>query len=404
MIKPAITIDASGISIPVYADWYNWLISVYQAIFGPDVYLGNDSQDGQLIAILAQGFTDVGNAVGAAYNAYSPATAQGAGLSSQVKINGLKRLVPTYSTAVLNLVGQAGTVINNGIVADVSGNQWALPASVTIGTSGTVTVTASCMTSGAINAQAGSITQIQTPGKGWQSVTNPAAAVPGNPVESDPKLRVRQSTSTASPAQAIIDSIAAAVGNVPGVTQYQIYENATPNTDANGVPPGAIAPIVSGGNVNAVAAAIQQRKPPGCITFGTTSVQVLDPVGLPITINFFLLAEEQIYVALTIQPLAGYVSSTGALIQAAIAEAINLNGIGATVYPLRLLGAANLSGSAAVNTSGFTQAQLDAISETYEITSFAVGTSPNPTGTAAIPIAFNAAAQGSSSNVALTVL
>lgn len=404
MTQPAITIDATGIQIPAYSDWYNWLVSVYQTIFGSDVYLGNDSQDGQLVGILAQAYADLGNAVGAAYNAFSPATAQGNGLSSQVKINGLRRLVASNSTATLTLTGQAGTVITNGIVSDTSGNQWALPASVTIGTSGTVSVTATSTTAGAINAQAGSISQIQTPTQGWQSATNPAAAVPGNPVETDAQLRVRQSKSTAAPSQTTVDAIAAAIGNVPGVTQYQVYENATSATDANGVPAGAIAPIVLGGSVTDVAAAIQLRKPPGGITYGTTSVQVLDPVGLPVTIKFYQLALTPIYVALTIQPLTGYVASTGTLIQNAIAAAISDNGIGATVYPLRLLGAANLSGSAAVSTSGLTQAQLDALSETYEITAFAVGTAPNPTGTAAIPIAFNAAAEGSASNVALTVL
>jgi uncharacterized phage protein gp47/JayE len=410
MSQPAVTITASGITIPAYSDWYSWLVSVYQSIFGADVYLGNDSQDGQLIGILAQTYTDLGNAVGSAYNAFSPATAQGNGLSSQVKINGLKRLVASNSTAILALVGQAGTTINNGIVSDTAGNQWALPASVTIGTSGTVSVTAICTIAGAVNAQAGAISQIQTPTQGWQSVTNPSAAVPGNPVENDAQLRVRQSISTAQPAQAIIEAIAASVGNVPGVTEYQIYENNSTTVDANGVPAGSIAPIVSGGDINAVGAAIALRQPPGCITYGTTSVQVIDPVGLPRTIRFFQLAQTPIYVALTIQPLAGYVASTGGQIQAAIAAAINANGIGTDVYPLRLLGAANLSGSAAINAASVilgyvpTQAQLDALSATYEITVFAVGTAPSPTGTGTIAIAFNVAASSSSADVALNVL
>lgn len=410
MTQPVVTIDASGITLPAYVDWYDWLISVYQTTFGADVYLGNDSQDGQLIGILAQAFTDLGNAVGAAYNAFSPATAQGAGLSSVVKINGLKRLVPTNSTATLTLVGQAGTVITNGVVADGAGNQWALPASVTIGASGTIDVTATCTAPGAVNAQAAAISNIQTPTLGWQSATNAAPAVPGNPIEQDPQLRVRQSTSTAQPAQAITEAIASAIGNVPGVTQYQVYENNSATTDANGVPAGSIAPIVEGGTVSDVAAAIASRLPPGGITYGTTSAQVLDPVGLPRTMNFFELALTPIYASFTIQPLTGYVTTTGALIQAAVAAALNANGIGVAVYPLRLLGAANLSGSAAIAAASailgyqVTQAQLDALSETFEITAFAVGTAPSPSGTAAIPIAFNAAAQGSAADVSLTVL
>jgi uncharacterized phage protein gp47/JayE len=396
-------IDPTGIHAPTYQDVYSALIAQYQAIFGADVYLGNDSQDGQLIGIFAQAIADANNALVANYNAYSPATAQGAGLSSQVKINGLARLVPSNSTAVMTLVGQAGTIINNGIVQDNAGNQWALPTLAIIGLSGTLSITATCTVPGAINAQANAITQIVTPTLGWQSATNPAAAVPGSPTENDATLRIRQSVSTAQPANSVIASISAAVGNVPSVGQWMIYENATGSTDANGVPAHSISPIVSGGTVSAIAAAIQSRKPPGIQTYGTTSAVVIDPVGLPITINFFQLAEVQIYVALTIHPLSGYLSTTGALIQNAMAAAINAMTIGETVYLSRLYAPATLSGDAATLSSGLTQAQLDALSLTYSITTLFIGTAPSPSGTSNIAIAFNAAAQSSVANISLTV-
>jgi uncharacterized phage protein gp47/JayE len=396
-------IDPTGIHAPTYQDVYSALIAQYQAIFGADVYLGNDSQDGQLIGIFAQAIADANNALVANYNAYSPATAQGAGLSSQVKINGLARLVPSNSTAVMTLVGQAGTIINNGIVQDNAGNQWALPTLAIIGLSGTLSITATCTVPGAINAQANAITQIVTPTLGWQSATNPAAAVPGSPTENDATLRIRQSVSTAQPANSVIASISAAVGNVPSVGQWMIYENATGSTDANGVPAHSISPIVSGGTVSAIAAAIQSRKPPGIQTYGTTSAVVIDPVGLPITINFFQLAEVQIYVALTIHPLSGYLSTTGALIQNAMAAAINAMTIGETVYLSRLYAPATLSGDAATLSSGLTQAQLDALSLTYSITTLFIDIVPSPTSTANIAIAFNAAAQSSVANISLTV-
>lgn len=396
-------IDPTGIHAPTYQDVYAALIAQYQAIFGADVYLGNDSQDGQLIGIFAQAIADANNALVSNYNAYSPATAQGAGLSSQVKINGLARLAPSNSTAVMTLVGQAGTIINNGIVQDNAGNQWALPALAIIGLSGTLSVTATCTVPGAINAQANAITQIVTPTLGWQSSTNPSAAVPGNPVESDALLRIRQSVSVAQPANSVIASISAAIGNVPGVSEWLVYENATGSTDANGVPSHSISPIVNGGDVNAVASAIQSRKPPGIQTYGSTSVQVTDPVGLPITINFYQLTLVQIYVAITIHPLTGYVSTTGSLIQNAISAEINSMAIGAKVYLSRLYAPATLSGDASTNSSGLTQAQLDVLRQTYSITSLFIGTAPSPSGTSDISIAFNAAAQSSVANIGLTV-
>lgn len=396
-------IDQTGIHAPTYQDVYSALIAQYQAIFGADVYLGNDSQDGQLIGIFSQAIADANNALVANYNAYSPATAQGAGLSSQVKINGLARLVPSNSTAVMTLVGQAGTIINNGIVQDSSGNQWTLPATATIGISGTLNVTATCAVPGAINAQANAITQIATPTYGWQSATNPLAAVPGSPTENDATLRIRQSVSTAQPANSVIASISAAIGNVPSVGQWMVYENATGATDANGVPANSISPVVSGGTVSAIAAAIQSRKPPGCQTYGTTSATVSDPAGLPILINFFQLAKVSIYVALTIHPLTGYLSTTGVLIQNALALAINSMGIGGSVYISRLYAPATLSGDAATLSSGLTQTQLDLLSLTYSITTLYIGTAPIPTGSSNITIAFNSSAQSVVANIGLTV-
>ncbi|MGC8170052.1 baseplate J/gp47 family protein, partial [Salmonella enterica] len=75
-------------------------------------------------------------------------------------------------------------------------NIWNLPASVTIPPSGLITVTATCAAIGAVSAPAGTITTINTPTRGWQSVTNPADAVPGAEVESDAALRSRQKIST----------------------------------------------------------------------------------------------------------------------------------------------------------------------------------------------------------------
>ncbi|MBC7074653.1 MAG: hypothetical protein H5T98_00995 [Syntrophomonadaceae bacterium] len=398
----SVYIDATGIHAPTYSDIYSDLVAVYQGIFGADVYLGSDSQDGQLIGILAQAFTDTNNAIVAAYNSFSPAYAQGAGLASMVKINGLAKLVPTNSTAVVDIVGQAGKQISNGVAEDVNGIKWNLPALVTIGIGGTVTTTATCATLGAITAQANTITKISTPTQGWQSITNPAAATVGAPAETDPQLRIRQSKSTAQPAQTVIGAIYAAIANVPGVTALEVYENDTDVADANGIPAHSISPVVGGGNVLAVAQAIQLRKPPGTQTYGTTSQQVTDPVGLPITINWFELAQIQIYAAITIVPLTGYVSTTGTLIQEAIAAAINAGGIGGTVYMAKMYAAATLSGDAATSSSGLTQAQLDALSATYSITSLAIGTAANPTGTSNIAIAFNAAPVSSVANVALT--
>ena len=98
-------------------------------------------------------------------------TAQAAALSSNVKINGITRKVATNSTADLLLTGTAGTTIMNGSARDKNGIIWNFPASVAIGVDGTVLVTATCANSGSVAALAGTITTINTPTRGWVSVT-----------------------------------------------------------------------------------------------------------------------------------------------------------------------------------------------------------------------------------------
>ncbi len=102
------------------------------------------------------------------------------------------------------------------------------------------------------------------------------------------------------------------MANSGGIGRYTIYENDTKVPDVNGQAGGnTVAVVVEGGNVQTIAQVIQQKKAPGIGTYGTTSVLVQDVSGVPSAIQFFELAEVPIYVSITIQPLAGYVSTTG---------------------------------------------------------------------------------------------
>lgn len=321
----AATINESGITAPPYSAIYAYFVAQYQAIFGADAYLGNDSQDGQWIGIVAQALADCNSSSVAVYNSFSPVTGQGNGLSSNVKINGLTRLAGSFSTALVTIVGQANTPIQNGLAQDGNGNTWALPSLVTIPNSGTIDVIATCATLGAVAAAPGSISTIQTPIQGWQSVTNSSAASLGNPVETDAQLRLRQAASTAAPAHTVFDGIIADIAAVTGVIRVAGYENNTAGTDGNGVPAGDLAFVVDGGNVNAIAAAIAAKISPGVPTYqtgsGGQSVAVTDSKGYTKTINFMTHASgttATINVNLTIHGLNGWSTATEAIITAAL--------------------------------------------------------------------------------------
>ena len=333
-------VDASGIHAPSYGTILNYLIGRYQSIYGADVYLGNDSQDGQLLGVFALAISDANSATIATYNAYSPATAQGAGLSSMVKINGIRRLIPSNSNVDLTLIGQADIPIINGVAVDVNNNQWLLPSPVTIPNSGTIIVTAIAAEAGAIAAAPGTIQVIGTPTYGWQSVNNVGYANIGAPVEIDGALRQRQSVSTMLPSNAVLDGIVGAILNLIGVTRAKPYENQTSVPDFNGVPGHSIAIVVDGGSAQAIGDVILLKKTPGTGTYGTTSVTSYDFYQNPNIINFFRPSVVPIRVVITITPLANYTTMEGAaIINAVIAALISLP-IGSNVVQSRMVVAA----------------------------------------------------------------
>lgn len=367
-------IDDTGYHYPDYPTTLAWLQDQYRAIYGADVYLESDSQDGQFLAVTAKAFYDTMALGAAVYSSFSPTTAQGAGLSRVVKINGIARQVATYSTVVVTIVGQSGTVISNGVVQDTLLQKWDLPATVTIPGSGTVDVAATAQDIGAIAAAIGTVTTIFTPTNGWQTVTNSAAATEGNPVEADSALRIRQTLSTANPSLTVFEGTMGAVENVSGVSAARGYENDTDSTDANGIPAHSIEVVAEGGNATEIAQAIADHKTPGTGTAGSTATVVTDSGGMPLTIRFQRPTAAPISVQITLTAFASYSTDYNDLITAAVAAAVNALGIGNDVFITKLLLSAYLSGVAG---------------DSYDITIFKIARDANPFGLVNIDIDFD---------------
>lgn len=336
-VSDLVYIDSTGYHCADYPSFLAYVQNSYQGIYGADVYLGADSMDGQWTAVLAQMLYDTAQVGQAGYNSFSPAGAQGVGLSRVVKINGLERDIPTYSSVPLSIVGQAGTVITNGIAVDTLNQQWALPATVTIPSGGAITVTGTSTVVGALNAAANTITGIFTPTLGWQTVNNSVAATPGAPVESDAALRGRQAVSTANPSLTVLEGTYGAIANTTGVQYVQVWENYTNSTDGNGQVAHSIFAVVDGGSITNVAQAIQIHKTPGTDPWsGPTysghnqSQVVYDSRGMPITIGFFqppLIATIGVQISLT--PGTGWSTDFETTIAAQVSAYINSLGIGA---------------------------------------------------------------------------
>lgn len=385
------TVTAEGISAPDYQTILDTLKSYFQQIYGSDAYLEPDSKDGQMVALVALAIHDANNTVISVYNCFSPATGYGAALTSNVKINGIARRGATNSTVDLVLTGTAGTSITNGTVKDTNNVIWRLPASVTIGVGGTVTVTATCSNSGAVAALAGTITTINTPTRGWASVTNPAAATVGAPAETDAELRIRQGQSVALPSLTPFEGVDGAIANVAGVTRHKLYENDTGATDSNGLPPHSISAIVDGGDVTEIAQTIRGNKGQGTATYGTTSVTVPDTYGNPHVISFSRSTDVPIFGHITLKAFTGYTSQIGVQIQQAVADYINGLTIGDDVLLSRIYSPANLGVVSGGN------------ARYYDIQELLIGKSAGSVAAANIIIAYNESASCKPENIVLTV-
>ncbi len=262
---------------------------------------------------------------------------------------------------------------------------------MTIGPGGTVIATSTCAVSGAVAAVAGSVSKINTPTRGWLSVTNASAATVGSAAESDSELRIRQRQSVALPSLTPFAALDGAIANVTGVTRHKLYENDTGSQDANGLPAHSVAAIVDGGDVNAIAQVIQSKKGQGVATFGSTSVTVPDAWQNPHTISFSRSSPVPVFVAITLKVFQGYTTQVGNDIKKAIADYVNSLDIGDDLLLSRIYSPANLG----VVSGGE--------SRYYDINSLQIGRSAATVAPANIVTAFNEAVTCSVDNITVTV-
>ncbi|AMV53099.1 MULTISPECIES: baseplate J/gp47 family protein [Klebsiella] len=385
------TVTAEGISAPDYQTVLDTITGYFQQIYGSDAYLEPDSKDGQLVALVALAIHDANNTAISVYRSFSPATALGDALTSNVKINGITRRAATNSTVDLLLTGTVGTTITNGSVRDTNGVVWNLPATVVIGSDGTVVATATCANSGAVAAVAGSVNGINTPTRGWASVTNPLAATVGVAAETDAELRVRQSQSVALASLTPFDAVDGAIANVEGVTRHKLFENDTETTDANGLPEHSISAVVEGGDATEIANTIRSVKGQGVSTYGTTAVVVTDKYGNPYTIRFSRPVDVPVYVSITLKALTGYTSDIGDEMKAAVASYINSLAIGDGVLLSRVYSPANLGVVSGGN------------ARYYDIMELLIGRSAESVAAANVTVVYDEAVSCSVENIEITV-
>jgi len=325
-------IDEAGLHTPTYIDIRDELVKQARFVFGENIYLENDSQDYQLISVIADMIHDTTMLLELVYNNRSPSTAIGGALDGLVKLNGIRRKEATKSRCYVALEGEPNTRIVNGVIADENNINWDLESPIVISENGKVETLAVCQLLGAIHVGIGNLNKIVTPTKGWVSVINNQPSITGQNVESQEELRARQSISTAKPSLTILEGLIGGIAELEGVTRYRVYENDTNITDSNTIPGHSICAVVEGGKDTQIATEIHLRKTPGCGTYGDIVVEIetgfIHGKQRVTPISLFRPQYVDIHVTITIKRLPGYVTQITEDIKENIAEYLNSLQIG----------------------------------------------------------------------------
>ena len=302
-------------------EWQTKLKNIYYSIFGSNVDLSDDTQDGQLIGANAEAFSDQDQQVELISKVCDPAQAQGSYLSTLVKINGISRNGSTSSTVTLTITGTDGTIISAGSLVRETTNdeKFSTDNDVTI-SSGTATVTATAVSSGVVVATAGTLTTIDSQIAGWTSVTNSNDATLGQDEESDANLRIRRKNSTAISSTGNTEAVAGALLALDGVATSIVKENETGSVDSDGISAHSIACIVEGGTAADIANSIYNTKSSGCSTFGALAETIVNSEGFDKDINYSRPDDVDIYISMNVRQLSGYPSGGEDQIKAAIIE------------------------------------------------------------------------------------
>lgn len=348
-------LSTAGLTVPRTADYLATIRGRFDAIltglgytelpdYDRDIALGN------LTLIMAELLGDQSQVDQAVYDARSVANATGVQLDSLALLVGVPRNEATYSTVTLTLGGTAGTVIVAGKQAEGGGTddkaRWVLTADATIGAGGTVNVVARCTVKGQVQATAGQIDAIVTPVDGWTTVTNGAAATPGQNRETDAELRVRRQQSLQAAGSTSTAAILAALLALDFVAGAVVVDNKTGSsvtTDGITIDPYAVACVVAPNTLTAaqqedVVEAIYERLGSGTATSGSESGTVTKRDGRSETVNYYVAADSSVSVAFTLAMEPGYVAAdVEEALEDAVTDYFLTLSVGATVYPSPLI-------------------------------------------------------------------
>lgn len=269
-----------GYTIDRLDDVFNALVADLKSFYGENIKTDPKSNFGGLSTIWSEAVADQNELIEAVISAHSPTKASGVFLSELVAFNGITRNEAEFTTVPCDLTANAAgsTVPADTIFSDpVTGNQVKLDSEQIIAPSATELASCTAIDEGAVIFEADTITKIETPVYGLESVNNPAKGITGRTEESDPELRARRWQAATVTASTNDGAIFKAVADIQEATDVKVHSNKTPDVDSFGVSPGQIWTIVEGASDVDIAKAIYDHTSAGIGWYGTETQAHVDP-------------------------------------------------------------------------------------------------------------------------------
>lgn len=269
-----------GFVIPASLDVLDGVLADWNAAFGGQMNLDQTTPHGQL-AVSQAALVDFAYQTFLFYTQQvDPAFATGRMQDAIGRIYFMTR-VPASSTVVSCVcTGLAGTIIPAGALAVAAdGTLYSATGGGTIPVSGSITLEFSAVTTGPINAPAGTVNAIYKAISGWDTITNPTAGVVGADAESTHDFEIRRKNSVAANGAGSLPAILGAVLAVSGVVDAYVTENTSNTAQTIGgvsLNPNSVYVAALGGTDADVAKALWTKKSPGCNYNGSTVVTVQD--------------------------------------------------------------------------------------------------------------------------------
>lgn len=242
-------------------------------IYGADINISPDTQDGQTIGIWSQGVADINEIISGVYAMSDPTKAIGVWLDTQLKYVGIERNRAAFS----NLNDVEFTVVNgtiipdNYVLTDENGIEWQTTASAKA-TSTRLIMPLQSVDVGAFHLAGDKILSPKTVVLGVQQVKTTTASVLGSLQESDESALMRFLRSYSINNLDDREGLEASLLALTDVRDAKVYENYTGVLDANGVQPHTINSVVLGGVDEDIAETIRRKKSLGCGLQGAIEV------------------------------------------------------------------------------------------------------------------------------------